>query len=78
MQAFCDKIFNWCTEIVSWEDGDNGIITKSTYQGHSVADSVLEVEEEEIIIDDKATAKEGTNGERTGLRKRLGAFLTVK
>ena len=35
MQAFCDKIGNWCNEIVSWEDGDNGIQSKSTYQGHS-------------------------------------------
>jgi predicted membrane chloride channel (bestrophin family) len=25
MQAFCDKIYNWCTEIVSWEAGDNGM-----------------------------------------------------
>mmetsp|Transcript_27489 Transcript_27489/g.56300 ORF Transcript_27489/g.56300 Transcript_27489/m.56300 type:complete len:427 (-) Transcript_27489:140-1420(-) len=24
MQAFCDKIYNWCMEIVSWEPGDNG------------------------------------------------------
>lgn len=24
MQAFCDKIYNWCMEIVSWEGGDNG------------------------------------------------------
>ena len=24
MQAFCDKIYNWCNEIVSWEAGDNG------------------------------------------------------
>jgi len=24
MQAFCDKIYNWCMEIVSWEAGDNG------------------------------------------------------
>jgi len=23
MQAFCDKIGNWCNEIVSWEGGDN-------------------------------------------------------
>lgn len=35
MQAFCDKIGNWCNEIVSWEDGDNGIETNPTYQGHS-------------------------------------------
>merc|ERR1712125_195430 len=25
MQAFCDKIYNWCMEIVSWEAGDNGM-----------------------------------------------------
>eukprot|EP00536_Pseudo-nitzschia_multiseries_P012020 jgi/Psemu1/260247/estExt_Genewise1Plus.C_4390020 len=35
MQAFCDKIGNWCNEIVSWEDGDNGIVTNKSYQGHS-------------------------------------------
>merc|ERR1711935_1064404 len=34
MQAFCDKIGNWCNEIVSWEDGDNGITTNKSYQGH--------------------------------------------
>jgi ion channel-forming bestrophin family protein len=33
MQAFCDKIDNWCNEIVSWEDGDNGIFTKKNCQG---------------------------------------------
>ena len=25
MQAFCDKIYNWCTEIASWRPGDNGM-----------------------------------------------------
>ena len=24
MQAFCDKIYNWCREIMSWQPGDNG------------------------------------------------------
>eukprot|EP00527_Entomoneis_sp_CCMP2396_P001721 CAMPEP_0198149500 /NCGR_PEP_ID=MMETSP1443-20131203/46894_1 /TAXON_ID=186043 /ORGANISM="Entomoneis sp., Strain CCMP2396" /LENGTH=411 /DNA_ID=CAMNT_0043814561 /DNA_START=141 /DNA_END=1376 /DNA_ORIENTATION=- len=24
MQVFCDKIYNWCMEIVSWSPGDNG------------------------------------------------------
>lgn len=24
MQSFCDKIYNWCTEIASWYPGDNG------------------------------------------------------
>ena len=35
MQAFCDKIYNWCNEIVSWEDGDNGITTRRADVGHS-------------------------------------------
>jgi len=35
MQAFCDKIGNWCNEIVSWEDGDNGITTERSYQGYN-------------------------------------------
>ena len=25
MQAFCDKIYNWCTEIASFSPGDNGM-----------------------------------------------------
>ena len=28
MQAFCDKIYNWCTEIVSFTPGDNGMTVK--------------------------------------------------
>ena len=24
MQSFCDKIYNWCMEIVTWSPGDNG------------------------------------------------------
>ncbi len=24
MQAFCDKIYNWCTEIMTWYPGDDG------------------------------------------------------
>ena len=27
MQAFCDKIYNWCKEIVSFKPGDNGMPT---------------------------------------------------
>lgn len=26
MQIFCDKIYNWCKEIVSFEPGDNGMV----------------------------------------------------
>jgi len=35
MQAFCDKIGNWCNEISSWEDGTNGITTNRSYQGRT-------------------------------------------
>jgi putative membrane protein len=35
MQAFCDKIWNWCNEIASWEDGQNGITTNRSYQGRT-------------------------------------------
>lgn len=27
MQIFCDKIYNWCKEIVSWEPNDNSMFT---------------------------------------------------
>jgi len=30
MQAFCDKIYNWCMEIVSWSPGDNGSLKMRT------------------------------------------------
>ncbi|KAG7348962.1 bestrophin, RFP-TM, chloride channel [Nitzschia inconspicua] len=33
MQAFCDKIGNWCNEIVSWKDGDNGVESNQSFQG---------------------------------------------
>ena len=25
-QDFCDKIYDWCTEMVSWRPGDNGVV----------------------------------------------------
>jgi len=37
MQAFCDKIYNWCTEIVSWEAGDNGMKVNKPRTEHTVA-----------------------------------------
>ena len=37
MQTFCDKIYNWCTEIVSWSAGDNGMVVKEPRPEHSVA-----------------------------------------
>ena len=35
MQAFCDKIYNWCMEIVSWSPGDNGRTFKPIKPEHA-------------------------------------------
>ena len=35
MQAFCDKIYNWCMEIVSWAPGDNGRPMKEVKPEHA-------------------------------------------
>jgi ion channel-forming bestrophin family protein len=40
MQAFCDKIGNWCNEIVSWEFGDNGMEV-NTSSSSSKEDAVI-------------------------------------
>ena len=35
MQAFCDKIYNWCTEIMTFAPGDNGFQTKPVKPEHA-------------------------------------------
>jgi Bestrophin, RFP-TM, chloride channel len=35
MQSFCDKIGNWCNEIVSWTPGDNGMPVETAKERHS-------------------------------------------
>jgi len=35
MQAFCDKIYNWCNEIVTWSPGDNGMRVKPVRPEHA-------------------------------------------
>jgi len=34
MQAFCDKIYNWCMEIMSWSPGDSGRQMKALLPEH--------------------------------------------
>lgn len=34
MQAFCDKIYNWCMEIMTWSPGDNGRMPKPVLPQH--------------------------------------------
>jgi hypothetical protein len=36
MQGFCDKIYNWCMDIVSWEPGDNGMHLNTPLPQHTV------------------------------------------
>ena len=35
MQAFCDKIYNWCMEIMTWSPGDNGTPVKPVKPEHA-------------------------------------------
>jgi ion channel-forming bestrophin family protein len=37
MQGFCDKIYNWCNEIVSFEPGDNDMEVTQPRPGHALA-----------------------------------------
>lgn len=74
MQAFCDKIGKWCNEIVSWEDGDNGITTKASYQGHStVYFENLAVEADGSVVNFVGGTAESTK--RTGVRSRIRSLL---
>lgn len=74
MQAFCDKIGNWCNEIVSWEDGDNGIQTRKSYQGHSaVYFENMGNNPPNGVFDGQAAYAAKTNGEKDGLFARYKA-----
>jgi predicted membrane chloride channel (bestrophin family) len=35
MQAFCDKIYNWCNEIVTWSPGDNDMRVRPVKPEHA-------------------------------------------
>jgi ion channel-forming bestrophin family protein len=35
MQVFCDKIYNWCNEIMTWSPGDNGMRVKPIKPEHA-------------------------------------------
>jgi predicted membrane chloride channel (bestrophin family) len=37
MQAYCDRIYNWITEITSWEKGDNEMVVREPQQQHTGA-----------------------------------------
>lgn len=37
MQVFCDKIYNWCTEIASFAPGDNGMQIRQSKKGTPIS-----------------------------------------
>jgi len=41
MQAFCDKIYNWCMEIKTWSPGDNGREMMPVKSEHSAFNRVV-------------------------------------
>lgn len=48
MQAFCDKIYNWCTEIMTWAPGDNGRPIKPMKPEHQYFAAVPVPQQQEI------------------------------
>ncbi|GAX26878.1 hypothetical protein FisN_9Lh172 [Fistulifera solaris] len=42
MQGFCDKIYNWCMEIASWQPGDNGRSMRPVKPEHAYFTSTSE------------------------------------
>ncbi|CAB9502753.1 UPF0187 protein [Seminavis robusta] len=67
MQAFCDKIGNWCNEIVSWTPGDNGMpVNESTPKHNNIAivDGVaVPADDKSVVMQMTAPANgHGVNG----------------
>jgi putative membrane protein len=56
MQAFCDKIYNWCFEIVSWEKGDNGVPIFHAEGSHEVSKNPKKVAKAPIKLEVKRPA----------------------
>jgi len=59
MQSFCDKIYNWCMEIVSWEAGDNGMpVSKDPFEQKKTSPTVVtEPAYFATVADDHAVAE---------------------
>lgn len=59
MQIFCDKIFNWCNEIVTFEPGDNGMKVKGPRGAHTTGFSGADSANGDIELMDLADADGG-------------------
>jgi hypothetical protein len=60
MQAFCDKIYNWVTEIASWEPNDNDMFSDS------MAPEYLEAASESVALEYLAKQKVKTTKTEAG------------
>jgi len=49
MQAFCDKIYNWCMEIVSWTPGDNGMVIDPIMPEYTITDFRVSAKETDSV-----------------------------
>jgi predicted membrane chloride channel (bestrophin family) len=62
MQVFCDKIYDWCTEIVSWEAGDNGRRVHEAAEKHvSVSTAMVEMSNGETPNETNGGSTDETN-----------------
>jgi predicted membrane chloride channel (bestrophin family) len=69
MQAFCDKIYNWCTEIVSWEAGDNGMpVYEAAEKYTSMSTAMAEMSNGDSTTDSSA---DGSSGRISKLRSKV-------
>ena len=60
MQGFCDKIGNWCNEIVSWSPGDNGMpIYTPSAKHRSFYDTALESGNKKAPVSSKSSRRKG-------------------
>lgn len=55
MQAFCDKIYNWCTEIITFVPGDNGMVVNEPRTDHIAMTSMVS---DEVGLSSPTTAVE--------------------
>jgi len=69
MQGFCDKIYNWCNEIVTFMPGDNGMpvyyydnygveLSEGSAAAVAVEEPVVVVEPEHVVVEEPVLVEE--------------------
>ena len=75
MQVFCDKIYNWCNEIISFEPGDNGMTINEPISEHVEAPAELDDTSVSPTKQYLVAADSVYNGESTSGATRFARFL---